>query len=65
MLAFTGAGLGWYGRLGRIGLLGVVAGVWAANLLLSALWMSQFRFGPLEWLWRSATRLKLQPLLDR
>ncbi len=65
MILFTGAGLGWYGRLGHASLLGVVAAVWAFNLALSALWMSRFRLGPLEWLWRSATSLSLHPLRGR
>jgi uncharacterized protein len=31
-------------------------------LVLSVLWLRYFRFGPLEWVWRSATYLKLQPM---
>ncbi len=30
--------------------------------LFSTWWLSRFRFGPVEWLWRSMTYLKLQPL---
>jgi uncharacterized protein len=29
---------------------------------LSGAWLARFRFGPLEWLWRSATYARLQPL---
>jgi uncharacterized protein len=25
-------------------------------------WMRRFRFGPMEWLWRSLTYMKLQPM---
>jgi uncharacterized protein len=42
----------------------IVAGVWVVNLLWSALWLRRFQFGPAEWLWRSLTYWKLQPLLS-
>ena len=28
----------------------------------NALWLAVFRFGPVEWLWRSLTYAKLQPM---
>jgi uncharacterized protein len=40
----------------------------AALLMFSAVafasraWLSRFRFGPLEWLWRSVTYARIQPL---
>jgi len=48
-------GLGWFGQLERHQLYYVVAGIWAAQLLWSRLWLSYFRFGPVEWLWRWLT----------
>ncbi|WP_171476005.1 DUF418 domain-containing protein [Frigoriglobus tundricola] len=39
----------------------VVAAVWALQLILSPLWLRYFRFGPLEWLWRSLTYWQTQP----
>jgi uncharacterized protein len=30
----------------------IVAAVWALQLIWSPLWLSRFRMGPLEWLWR-------------
>jgi uncharacterized protein len=36
--------------------------VWAINVLASLLWLRFFAFGPLEWLWRSLTYWKRQPL---
>jgi uncharacterized protein len=42
----------------------IVAGVWVVNLLWSALWLRRFQFGPAEWLWRSLTYWKIQPLLN-
>lgn len=36
--------------------------VYAMQILLSRYWLKYFQYGPLEWLWRSATYLKWQPL---
>jgi uncharacterized protein len=62
---FYGYGLGWYNKLQRIGLLGVVFGVWALILLWSLPWLKRYQFGPFEWLWRSLTYWKRQPMLVR
>jgi uncharacterized protein len=59
---FYGYGLGWYGTLSRAELYGVVAAIWAAMLLWSQPWLARFRYGPLEWLWRSLSRWQLQPM---
>jgi len=59
---FYGYGLGWYGHLSRWQLYPVVFGIWAAMLIWSSLWLSAFRFGPFEWLWRSLARWHFQPL---
>ena len=39
-----------------------VVGVWALQLWWSKAWLDRYRFGPAEWLWRSATYLRRQPL---
>jgi len=44
-------GFGLFNKLQRYQLYGVVVLVWAVLLLLSPLWLRQFRFGPLEWVW--------------
>jgi uncharacterized protein len=59
---FYGYGFGLYGKLERYQLYFVVMGVWILQLLLSPIWLRYFRFGPMEWLWRSLTYLKWQPL---
>ncbi len=59
---FFGWGLGWFGSLDRFELRGVVAAIWLLQLVLSPLWLRRFRFGPIEWLWRSLTYWKLQPM---
>jgi uncharacterized protein len=59
---FYGYGFGLYGKLDRWGLACVVLAVWAAQLAWSPVWLRYFRFGPAEWLWRSLTYWRLQPL---
>jgi uncharacterized protein len=51
-----------YGQMEYYQLLYVVSGVWTVNLVLSPLWLRAFEFGPCEWLWRSLTYWKLQPM---
>ncbi|MGV6801358.1 MAG: DUF418 domain-containing protein [bacterium] len=50
-----------FGQVSLQELILVVFAVWAAILVWSPLWLSYFRFGPLEWLWRSFTYMKIQP----
>ena len=37
-------------------------GLFAVQVMYSQWWMARFRFGPAEWLWRSLTYWKLQPM---
>jgi uncharacterized protein len=60
-LFFYGIGLGMYGKLQRFEMYYVVAGTWLLEIVWSHIWLRYFRFGPLEWLWRSLTYWKLQP----
>jgi uncharacterized protein len=62
LLIFTGTGLAWYGQLARHELYYVVIAIWVLQLIWSPLWLNHFRHGPAEWLWRSATYWKWQPL---
>jgi uncharacterized protein len=62
MFLFTGAGLALYGHLERHELYYVVVAIWVVQLIWSPLWLRRFRFGPLEWLWRSLTYWKKQPM---
>ena len=59
---FYGYGLGLYGNVPRFGQMGFVAAVLALQLLLSPWWLARFRFGPVEWLWRSVTYWRWQGL---
>lgn len=64
-LLFSSIGPGWFGALSRIQLAGLVLAMWAFQLLMSPVWLHFFRFGPIEWVWRSLTYWKFQPLLVR
>ncbi|WP_375383405.1 DUF418 domain-containing protein [uncultured Sphingomonas sp.] len=55
-------GLGLFGRFTRVELLAVVAAVWLAMLLWSQPWLARFRYGPMEWAWRSLARWRLEPM---
>lgn len=59
---FYGHGLGWFESVSRPGQLGVVVAIWALQLIWSPWWLSRYRFGPLEWLWRTLTYLRVQPM---
>ncbi len=59
---FYGYGFGLYGEVGRAELTLFVLGMWALMLLWSQPWLKRYRFGPLEWLWRSLARGALQPM---
>jgi uncharacterized protein len=60
---FYGHGFGRFGDFSRLEQLLTVLAVWAFQLVVSPIWLRYFRFGPFEWLWRSLTYLKRQPLL--
>jgi len=52
----------WYGYVEYYKVYYAVAAMWVVNLIFSALWLRYFRFGPLEWCWRSLTYWKRQPM---
>ena len=59
---FYGIGAGLGPRFGLVGVL--VAGIliFVLQIIASRAWLARFRFGPLEWLWRSLTYGERQPL---
>ncbi|HUQ85951.1 MAG TPA: DUF418 domain-containing protein [Vicinamibacterales bacterium] len=59
---FYGHGLGYFGRVSRPGQVAVTVAVWMTLLIAAPLWLARFRFGPLEWLWRTLTYGERQPL---
>jgi len=62
---FYGYGLGLYGSLSRIELWIPVVAMWALMLAWSKPWLDRLQYGPFEWLWRSLSRLELQPMRRR
>jgi len=61
-LIFYGHGFGQFGHINRSQQLLVVVSIWVLQLLLAPYWLARFRFGPLEWVWRSLTYWRRQPL---
>jgi uncharacterized protein len=59
---FEGYGLGLFAKLQRYQLLYVVFSVWLFLLIASPIWLRHFRFGPIEWVWRSLTYWRKQPM---
>ncbi len=51
-------GLGWYGKTERVSQMIMVLVLWVAWSAFSVLWLKHYRYGPLEWLWRSLTYRK-------
>jgi uncharacterized protein len=61
-LFFYGIGLDYFGKLQRHEIYYVVAATWVLQIIWSHIWLHFFRFGPLEWAWRSLTYWKKQPM---
>jgi len=59
---FYGHGFGLFGKVNRTGQILIVILIFALQMWLSPLWLKHFRFGPMEWLWRSLTYRKMQPM---
>ncbi|MGI9285124.1 MAG: DUF418 domain-containing protein [Pseudomonadales bacterium] len=61
-LIFTSYGLGLFAQVGPATCLAISAGVAGFLTLFSRCWFKRYRFGPLEWLLRSGTYWRWQPL---
>lgn len=62
-IIFYGVGFGMYGKMERIEVYYVVGAIWLLQIIWSNIWLRYFRFGPLEWAWRSLTYWKRQPFI--
>lgn len=49
-------------EIGRAGVLLFILAVWALQLWWWPAWLRRFRFGPMEWAWRTGTYRRRQPL---
>ncbi len=54
-LIFYSYGLGLFGQVGAFAGLLISVTIWLVQLVISVVWLRRFRFGPLEWAWRSLT----------
>lgn len=59
---FYGYGFGIYGTVPRIWQMGFVVAMVSFQLWYSPIWLQRYRFGPVEWLWRSLTYWQRQPM---
>ena len=59
---FYGYGLGLYGRLGSLAAAGVGLAIYAGQVVCSWMWLLRYRFGLAEWVWRSLTYGRVQPM---
>jgi len=57
---FYGGGL--FGRVGPAAAVAIALAIFAAQMAVSAWWLARFHFGPAEWLWRSLTYGRRQPM---
>lgn len=59
---FYSYGLGLYGQVGpAIGLVLAIV-IFIAQIFISRYWLERYRFGPMEWIWRSLTYGKLSEM---
>jgi uncharacterized protein len=58
---FYGHGFGLFGSVDRVHQRPSVLSVWVVVFAFSQIWMRNFYFGPLEWLWRSLTYMEMEP----
>ncbi len=59
---FYGYGFGLFGSVPRSEQMLWVVAIIAVQAVFSIYWLKAFRYGPLEWVWRCLTYLKLQPM---
>jgi uncharacterized protein len=59
---FYGYGLGLFGRLGVASALAIGIAVYIGQVFFSAWWLRRYRYGPVEWLWRTLMYGVRQPM---
>jgi len=62
---FLGPGLGYMTRVGPVYFTLFALLVFTFQIIFSTVWLNYFNYGPVEWLWRSATYKKWQPLIKK
>ena len=59
---FYGYAGGQFGQISRAPQVLIVIGIIVIQMQFSRWWLNHYRFGPLEWAWRSITYKKIQPM---
>lgn len=62
ILVFYGVGLGLLGQVGSATCVGIGISIFVLQLFIANWWMNRHTMGPVEWLWRSLTDLRLLPI---
>lgn len=58
---FYGVGFGFYGHVGPALGMAIAISLFGLQILGSRWWLQRYRFGPVEWIWRSLTYGERQP----
>ncbi|MFQ3543828.1 DUF418 domain-containing protein [Halobacillus rhizosphaerae] len=61
-LLFYSVGLGWYGEVSPFLSFLIVLCFYGLQVYVSKLWLAKYKYGPLEWVWRSLTYMRKQPM---
>ncbi len=59
---FYGYGLGLFGQTGIAAGVLITIAIYLVNYAVSHWWLGRYRFGPVEWLWRTLTYGRIQPM---
>ena len=62
LLLFYGFGFGMMGKIGITAGIGLALIFYTLQIVACNVYMKRFKYGPVEWLWRSITYLKMQPI---
>jgi len=55
VIIFYGYGFGLFGQFGALKSTALAIAIFAVQVVLSAIWLNYFRYGPMEWIWRQLT----------
>jgi uncharacterized protein len=62
ILLFQSFGLSLFAEIGIAAATALTLPIFFLQVVFSKWWLAKYQYGPVEWVWRSLTYLKLQPL---
>jgi uncharacterized protein len=65
MLIFFNVGLGLLNELGASIALLIAVALFVVQILFARMWLGRYHYGIFEWVWRSLTFLKIQPMIKK